>query len=135
MLAIEALLLDHVPPETALAKVVVVPGHTDNVPVTGAEEVPFTDTTSVAADEPQALAITYDIVALPVAMPVTTPALLTVATLVFVLYHAPPPVALARADVPPMQTVAVPVIEPSDGVVFTVIAFVAVAVPQPLETV
>jgi hypothetical protein len=65
----------------------------------------FTVTIFVDAQLP----IVYDIVAVPVPAPVTIPPT-TVATVVIVLLHVPPPVASVSAVVAPWHTVAVPVI-------------------------
>jgi hypothetical protein len=68
-------------------------------------------------------------------MPVTTPALLMVATAVVLLLHVPPVVASVRVAVRPEHTVDAPVMIPADGVALIVTALVAAAVPQVLETV
>ena len=67
----------------------------------------------------------YDIVVVPavVELAVTVPSVPTVATMVVVLLHIPPPVASVNAVVKPSHTVAVPVI--IAGCVFTVTTVVA----------
>ncbi len=72
-------------------------------------------------------------VAVPAAIPVTTPAV-TVA-LELLLLHAPPAAASVRAVVAPVHTADAPLIEPASGAGLTVMAFVATAVPQLLVTV
>jgi hypothetical protein len=67
--------------------------------------------------------VEYEIPAVPTATPVTTPEVLTVATLVLSLLQVPPVVASARVVVNPAQTVAVPVM--AAGPPFTVTIFVA----------
>lgn len=73
-------------------------------------------------------------VALPAATPVTTPAALTLAIDVLLLVHAPPLTASVNVDVAPAQMVDAPVTVPADGNGLTVIAFVALTVPQLLVT-
>jgi hypothetical protein len=70
----------------------------------------------------------------PIDTPVTTPELLTVATPVLALLHAPVPEDIARAVVFPGQTVAVPEMVPTAGAGFTVAATVARSDPQPFVT-
>jgi hypothetical protein len=63
-------------------------------------------------------------------MPLTTPVLLTVATLVFSLLHAPPVDEALNVVVLPGQTVAMPEINPGTGSGITVSTVVVTAVPQ-----
>ena len=72
--------------------------------------------------------------ALPVATPVTTPELLTVATEVLLLLHVPPLTLSVNEVILPTDTVEVPVIVPADGAAFTITEAVALAVPQLLVT-
>ena len=51
----------------------------------------------------------YVITAVPMAMPVTVPAVLTVATAALLLLHVPPVVASLRAVVLPAHVLSVPV--------------------------
>ena len=51
----------------------------------------------------------------PALLPVTVPALFTVATVVLLLTHTPAAVALANAVVPPAHSVAVPVTAAGTG--------------------
>ena len=64
---------------------------------------------------PQLLATAYEIVAVPVATPVTTPLLFTVAALVLLLLQVPPPVASVSVVVLPAHTVADPLIAGTTG--------------------
>ena len=92
------------------------------VPATGAG---FIVTTTEDALTPHELVIEYDIVAVPVAIPVTTPIELTVATPVAVELQVPPVIALERAVVAPTQAVCVPVMGPALVPGLTVITVVA----------
>ena len=72
---------------------------------------------------------------MPVATPVTTPALLTVASAALLLLQVPPVVASVSVMVAPVHTIAGPVMVPADGAGLTVSACVATAVPQLVVTV
>lgn len=83
----------------------------------------------------------YVILALPVAIPLTTPVEEpTVATDVVPLLHVPPPVALLRVVEPPTHSSAVPVFAPGAALTVTVatlrqpddIVYVIFAVPVPI---
>ena len=71
----------------------------------------------------------------PAETPVTTPVAETVAIEVDELLQVPPPVASLSVIVAPAQTVESPEITPTAGVKLTVIAKVAMAVPQEPVTV
>jgi hypothetical protein len=74
------------------------------------------------------------IVAVPEAMPVTTPVPVpTVAILVLLLVHIPPDIEELKVVVAPSHTVVVPLIAP--GVAITVTTCVAATEPQPFVTV
>ena len=60
----------------------------------------------------------YEILSVPVAKPVTTPPVPTVASVLLLLLHVPPVVVLPNVVVNPAQTVGVPVIP--EGNVFIV---------------
>lgn len=118
--ATAVLLLDHVPPEFGLPKVVLLPAHTVADPVI-APGVWFTVTTEPTGD-PHPLA--YEITDVPPATPVTIPEdEPTVATPVEALVHVPAPPGLANVVVSPEHTVCVPVVAP--GFAFTVNVAVA----------
>ena len=69
-------------------------------------------------------------------MPVTTPVVaLTVATAVLVLLQVPPVPVLVNVITEPVHTNVVPLMVPAFESGLTVIAYVAVAVPQPVVTV
>ena len=74
----------------------------------------FTVTTCVTKQVPSV----YDIVDVPTRKPLTVPSVPTVAMVVAVLLHVPPPVASVSAVVDPWHTVGFPVI--TAGCVFTV---------------
>ena len=58
-------------------------------------------------------------VAVPAALPLTTPADVTDATDGLLLLHVPPVVVLLRVPVRPTHNVVVPVMVPADGAAFT----------------
>lgn len=73
-------------------------------------------------------------IVVPASIPVTTPAVLMVATAVLVLLHVPPGVVMERAVVLPSHTASVPLmVAPTTA--FTVMMRVAVLLPQALVTV
>ena len=73
-------------------------------------------------------------VAVPVLTAVNNPVALTVATVASVLVHVPPETVSVNALVVPAQSVVEPDIVPPLARASTVIADVAVAVPQELVT-
>jgi hypothetical protein len=92
--------------------------------------------TVIAADEievPQVLVTVYFMVAVPAALPVTTPVLeFTVATAVLLLLQVPTPgLLLENVVVATTQTVEDPLTIPAFGSGFTVMSFDEVNVPQP----
>ena len=118
----------HTPPAVASESAVVVPGHTEYVPVIDpAVGSALTVTTAVVAAVPQPFVTVYDIVEVPADMPVTTPVALTVATPVATELHTPPgfPVGSLSAVVTVGHTVSVPTMAPAFGGVFTVTVAVA----------
>lgn len=118
--AIDKLLADQLPPETVGARWIVSAWHTlsapNNVP---ASATAVTVTTIVALADPQELVTVYEIVAVPIALPVTTPEDDTEAVAVPV-DHEPPGTEDDNGDVSPKHTKAVPVIVPAAGRGFTV---------------
>jgi len=84
----------------------------------------------VAEAVPHTLVTAYEMVVEPAAIPLTTPAVLTVPAAVLELLHAPPPVASLKVIVAFVHTALAPVIEPALGSGLTTIACVAVALPQ-----
>lgn len=128
--ATEPLLLLQAPPETELLNVIVLPTQTEVGPVIVPGSVDgLTVTFTVALVLPHPFVTVYEIVVVPVATPLTTPELLTVATDGVTLVHAPPDVLLARVTVAPWQTVVLPVIALTVGKSETVTTFVARHVP------
>ena len=74
-------------------------------------------------------------VVVPEVRPLTTPEVLTVATVVLVLLHIPPVVTSVNVVDNPAITVAVPLIVPAAGDELTVTTRMAAAVPQVFVTV
>ena len=125
-----------IPPVVASVKIVFEPAQTIGVPaMVPALGVGLTVTTCVAAAVPQLLVTVYDIVVVPVAMPLTTPEVPTVPVDGLTLLHAPPVAASVKAVLAPVQTVGVPEIVPAFGRPFTVTTCVAVQPVVVLETV
>ena len=113
-IALDVLLLTHVPPDSAFVSVAEAPMHT----VDGPEIVPGeVDTvTTVAVEQPVSV---YVIPAVPAATVVSTPeAEPTEATDIFPLDHVPPEGMPESAEVPPAHTVPAPLI--AVGEAFTV---------------
>jgi hypothetical protein len=99
------LLLVQVPPVTVLLSVVVLCSHTTGVPVMG-PGTGFTVTVCSAAHPPAA---EYDMVAVPMARPLTVPVGVTGATDGLLLLHVPPGVASLSVVIPPTHTAGSPV--------------------------
>ena len=120
IVATEVVTLLHVPPPVASDSVSVKVWQIGALPVIIAGWV-VTVTIFVATQLP----IVYDIVDVPtlILLAVTVPSVPTVATVVVVLLHVPPPVASVSAVVAPSHNVGVPVI--ATGCVFTVTTVVA----------
>jgi hypothetical protein len=74
----------------------------------------------VDAEQPLTFVTLYVIVAEPAATPVTTPVALTVAIAVLLDDHVPPVVELANVVDNPSHTLDAPVIDETNGTVFTV---------------
>jgi len=107
MVVTEALLLLHVPPPVASAKVLVAPLQIVFAPVIAATEGSALTVTVAVVVQPLTL---YVITVVPADTPVTTPEELTVAMPMLPLVHVPPAVGLARVVVEPTHTSGVPVI-------------------------
>ena len=67
----------------------------------------------------------------PAVTPVILPVVVIVPTPVVALLHAPPAGLLVNVLVCPVHIVAVPLILPATGALFTVTTFVAALLPQP----
>ena len=129
--ATDVVLLLHTPPLVASVSVVVKPAQTVDVPVmVPALGVALTVTAFVAAAVPQVLVTVYEMVAEPAAKPFTKPDMPTEAIAGAVLLHVPPTVTSEKAVDVPVQIEEAPEIAATDGTVFTVTAYVAVAVPH-----
>ena len=117
--AMALLPLLHVPPGDELLNVVVLPWHTGPDPDMGVAG----GTTVTVADVKHPPGVVNLITLVPGETPVTTPALLIVATVVVTLLHVPPPaLVLVSVVVLPWHTVVVPVIGASGfTVMFTVL--------------
>lgn len=132
------LLLQLPPPVPLLVNIAVAAAHSVLAPLTvpALGRLP-TVTTTDALTVPHTEVTVYLIVELPAATPVTTPVVaFTVAAAVLVLLQVPPPVpSLDKVVVEPVHRKVVPLIVPAFGSGLTVIAAVAVAVPQVVVTV
>jgi hypothetical protein len=84
---------------------------------------------------PQLFATVYDIVAVPVATPVTIPVLPAVAIVVVPLLHVPPVAVLVKVVPEATQSDDVPEMVPASGIGLTVTMLVAASVPQLFVTV
>jgi hypothetical protein len=103
--AIVGLPLDHVPPNTEFANVVVPPTQTVSKPVIDAGKA---STLTIAVVGPQPLL--YEIVVKPAESPVTTPEAEIIAMPGIALFQVPPGKVLVRVRVLPTQKGAIPVI-------------------------
>ena len=112
---VAGVLLLQVPPGGVDDNVVVEFSHTVVPPVITPGRL-FTVTVSVSK---QPLAVMYEIVVVPAAIPVTTPAASIVPAAGLLLLHVPPAVVLASAVVWPMQTVGVPVMIAGEAITVT----------------
>jgi hypothetical protein len=98
--ATPVVILVHVPPLAALARLVVAPAHRLSVPVIA--DAPELTVTTTAL--PQPTAGVYEMVVVPSTKPVTNPDALMVAFTVSLLLHTPPGVADANVVVVPLHT-------------------------------
>jgi hypothetical protein len=85
---------------------------------------------AVAMAIPQPLVTVYDIIAVPAAIPVTTPDVSTLAVAALLVLQVPPVTVSTIVLVADSQTDVEPVMKPSYGVVTTATAMVEVAVPH-----
>ena len=102
------------------------------LPATGSG---LTVTATEDAAVPQLLVTAYDMVAVPAAIPLTTPKGFTVAILVAVELHTPLIVTSESDIVEPAQTALAPVMAPATGSGLTVTTTENAAVPQLLDSV
>lgn len=134
--AIVALLLVQVPPETVSTNVIEAEVQTLPGPdITPAEGELFTVIARVATAVLQAPVTVYDMSALPEVTPNTTPDAFIEATLVLLLLHVPPVTAFVSVVLLPVQTTELPEIVPAVTGLLTTTVCVANAVPQLPETV
>ena len=131
IVATVVLLLVHVPPLTVELTVVVPPVHTALLPVT----VPalgngLTVIDCVAVLVPQLLVTLYDMVAVPMAPPVTIPDVFTVAIVMLLLLQVPPVTVGVNAVAEPEHTVDAPEMVPADGAPKTVTVTLAALLPH-----
>jgi hypothetical protein len=116
MVATEVSPLDHEPPELALVSVVLNPTHIFAIPPIMAGLL----LTVITAVVLQPVGSVYVIVDVPPAMPVTTPVEeLMLAAVGLPLSHVPPDEVLFKLEVPPMQTVMLPVIAAGSALIVT----------------
>ena len=127
--AIDVLLLDHVPPDAASVSSVLVPVHIADAPEIGAVAA-FTD---ITVDVEQPAAVVYVMVAVPTLPPETRPVPEPTDAVTSAVLQEPPDVASANNAEPPTHTNDAPVIPA--GVGDTVTTVVALTLPQPLVTV
>ena len=123
------LLLLHAPADVASASVMLLPSHTESLPVilaAGASTV----ISIVSRVVPQLLVTVYDMMAVPAVAPVTMPVADTDATAELLLVHEPFSVASARVMLLPVHTDPVPVIFAAGT--STVTIMVSLAAPHEL---
>jgi hypothetical protein len=124
-----------VPPLTVELKVVVPEIHISGVPLnTPAVGGAVTVTVLVAdtSEQPPVPVIVYVIVAVPTAIPVTSPLAASTVAIVFAeLDHTPPETVELNVVDPSIQIACVPSSVPATGLAVTVIVPVAFTLPQP----
>jgi hypothetical protein len=134
ILATEAFIAVQVPPLPVELKVVTLPTQRAEVPVMvpalGAAVTFITKVEEALAQPPVPLTV-YVIVAVPAAVPVTTPALLIGAMLEEVEVQVPPLAVEVKVVTLPTQRAEVPVMVPALGAAVTVITKVEEALAQP----
>ena len=134
ILATEAFIVVQVPPLPVELKVVTLPTQRAEVPVMvpalGAAVTVITKVEEALAQPPVPLTV-YVIVAVPAAVPVTTPALLIGAMLEEVEVQVPPLAVEVKVVTLPTQRAEVPVMVPALGAAVTVITKVEEALAQP----
>jgi len=113
--ATDGLLLVHEPPVEAEVNEIVAPPQTEVAPIISAGIAPTVITNDVLQPVPNV----YIIVVVPGVTPVTSPVVLTEATVVLLLLHVPPSVALVSAAVFPAQTNAVPDMDAGASLIVT----------------
>lgn len=123
--------LAHVPPPMVGVIVIDEPAHTADGPEIVVDGTVITVTSIVSVAVPQALLKEYEMIAVPVVTPNTTP-YPTVAMESDELLQVPPVPVVVNAVTPPIHNVPLPEIVPDTGATLTVTACVAMAVPQPL---
>jgi len=134
IVAIAVLPLLQTPPVVVFERVVVDPTVVPEAPAIAATvgfAFTVTDAVVLFVQPLPFAAVIYVIDTTPAVIPVTRPALLTVATAVLLLLQLPPVVAFESCEDPPSQTVKVPVIAATVGFAFTVTVEVELLV-QPL---
>ena len=108
------LVIDHVPPDTALVNVDVEPTHsTDGPTMLPASGCGFTVIVLVVETDPQLLDTVYEMVSIPADTPVTIPEPVPTVAVVLLLLHTPPVVPLLSVIVVPTQTLLEPVMVPA----------------------
>ncbi len=131
--AVDALL--HMPPGVASVINMADASQTEEGPfIAPAKGMAETVTVAVATLVLQLLVIVYDMAAVPVAIPVTTPDAETVATAVFALLHTPSAMLSLSAVTASGHMVVIPEMTPASGSGFTCTVNVVIAVVQILVT-
>lgn len=102
--AVPGAVLVHVPPDVALAKVVVAPSHIGTTPINAAGDA-FIVTVAVRVHP---VDVVYKITEVPADMPVTMPLVLPTVQLPDPLPHKPPVVASVSVVLAPVHTLKVP---------------------------
>jgi hypothetical protein len=130
--ALELLLL-HKPSVTRSDKVMVEPTQTPEAPVIlPANGAGFTVIVFVTVADPHELVTTYLMVSIPGVTPVTTPPDMVAVALL--LLHTPPVALSVRVTGKPVHTIAAPEMIPASGTSLIFMVFVAMSIPQILET-
>jgi len=136
--AIEALLLLHVPPLAVSTKVITLPAQTvvvEAVMLPASVDGYMVSTCVAITEHPNILVTLYVIVTVPALTPVRSPELASmVAIEASLLLHVPPVVALDKVMVLLLHKLVAPVIALTVGVGLTLILTEATSVPQLLVT-
>ncbi len=127
--ATDVFVLLQTPPTVASASEVEAPTHSDNVPTIGLTGGSgFTDSVRVMDESPHIFATVYVMVAVPTAIPVTTPEeAFTLAIKVLLLLHVPPVMESVSVVDAPKHTCVLPKIAGITGTETTVSGIVTLA--------
>ena len=117
IVAIEILLLDHVPPVTAFESVIFAKAHTEEEP----EIIPGIGLIVIDIVILQPVEAVYVMITVPAFTPVTTPDKLPILAFELLALHVPPVVKSPKVVVWPWQTLEDPVIEDGSGITVTIV--------------